>query len=130
MESVAFPWQKGDALLLDNWAALHVQRSFDPPRRIQASLCKTKNRILIHTLLCQHGQLCKEKHNQEQNNDEARENDILSVDARPSDAINVANRCKGARRVEAGVGRLTSGGGMWRHGTSIYLGLGTYRVYN
>nr|POE81888.1 hypothetical protein CFP56_08213 [Quercus suber] len=25
---------------------------------------------------------------------EARENDILSVDARPSDAINVANRCK------------------------------------
>ncbi|KAK7858205.1 clavaminate synthase-like protein At3g21360 [Quercus suber] len=39
-ESVAFPWQKGDVLLLDNWAALHSRRSFDPPRRILASLCK------------------------------------------------------------------------------------------
>ncbi|XP_030968584.1 clavaminate synthase-like protein At3g21360 [Quercus lobata] len=39
-ESVAFPWQKGDVLLLDNWAALHARRSFDPPRRILASLCK------------------------------------------------------------------------------------------
>ncbi|KAL4625983.1 hypothetical protein ACB092_05G063700 [Castanea dentata] len=39
-ESVAFPWQKGDVLLLDNWAALHARRSFNPPRRILASLCK------------------------------------------------------------------------------------------
>lgn len=39
-ESVAVPWQKGDVLLLDNWAVLHSRRSFDPPRRILASLCK------------------------------------------------------------------------------------------
>ncbi|KAK7809444.1 clavaminate synthase-like protein At3g21360 [Quercus suber] len=39
-ESVAFPWQKGDVLLLDNWAVLHARRSFNPPRRILASLCK------------------------------------------------------------------------------------------
>lgn len=39
-ESVAFPWQKGDVLLLDNWAVLHSRRSFNPPRRILASLCK------------------------------------------------------------------------------------------
>lgn len=39
-ESVAFPWQKGDVLLIDNMAVLHSRRSFDPPRRILASLCK------------------------------------------------------------------------------------------
>ncbi|PSS09769.1 Clavaminate synthase-like protein [Actinidia chinensis var. chinensis] len=39
-ESVAIPWQKGDVLLLDNWAVLHSRRSFDPPRRVLASLCK------------------------------------------------------------------------------------------
>ncbi|GAB4842302.1 hypothetical protein Ancab_012272 [Ancistrocladus abbreviatus] len=39
-ESVAVPWQKGDFLLLDNWAVLHSRRSFTPPRRILASLCK------------------------------------------------------------------------------------------
>lgn len=39
-ESVAFPWQRGDVLLLDNWAVLHSRRSFNPPRRILASLCK------------------------------------------------------------------------------------------
>lgn len=39
-ESVAFPWQKGDVLLLDNLAVLHSRRSFEPPRRILASLCK------------------------------------------------------------------------------------------
>ncbi|XP_010665891.1 clavaminate synthase-like protein At3g21360 [Beta vulgaris subsp. vulgaris] len=39
-ESVAIPWKKGDVLLLDNWAVLHSRRSFDPPRRVLASLCK------------------------------------------------------------------------------------------
>lgn len=39
-ESVAIPWKKGDILLLDNFAVLHSRRSFDPPRRILASLCK------------------------------------------------------------------------------------------
>ncbi|GAB4842303.1 hypothetical protein Ancab_012273 [Ancistrocladus abbreviatus] len=39
-ECVAIPWQKGDVLLLDNWAVLHSRRSFVPPRRVLASLCK------------------------------------------------------------------------------------------
>ncbi|KAI7985333.1 Clavaminate synthase-like protein [Camellia lanceoleosa] len=39
-ESVAIPWQKGDVLLLDNWAVLHSRRPCNPPRRILASLCK------------------------------------------------------------------------------------------
>ncbi|CAL0324102.1 unnamed protein product [Lupinus luteus] len=39
-ECVAIPWQKGDVLLLDNWAVLHSRRSFDPPRRVLASLVK------------------------------------------------------------------------------------------
>lgn len=39
-ESVAIPWKKGDVMLLDNWAVLHSRRSFDPPRRVLASLCK------------------------------------------------------------------------------------------
>lgn len=39
-ECVAVPWQKGDVLLLDNWAVLHSRRPFDPPRRVLASLCK------------------------------------------------------------------------------------------
>ncbi|KAL9247368.1 hypothetical protein vseg_020809 [Gypsophila vaccaria] len=39
-ESVAIPWQKGDVLLIDNWAVLHSRRSFEPPRRVLASLCK------------------------------------------------------------------------------------------
>ncbi|KAI9110012.1 hypothetical protein K1719_019053 [Acacia pycnantha] len=39
-ESVAIPWQKGDVLLLDNWAVLHSRRSFTPPRRVLASLVK------------------------------------------------------------------------------------------
>ncbi|XP_034696887.1 clavaminate synthase-like protein At3g21360 [Vitis riparia] len=39
-ECVAFPWQKGDVLLIDNWAALHSRRPYTPPRNILASLCK------------------------------------------------------------------------------------------
>ncbi|KAJ8756120.1 hypothetical protein K2173_024667 [Erythroxylum novogranatense] len=39
-ESVAIPWQKGDVLLIDNWAVLHARKSFEPPRRVLASLCK------------------------------------------------------------------------------------------
>ncbi|RLN24312.1 clavaminate synthase-like protein [Panicum miliaceum] len=39
-ECVAIPWQHGDILLIDNWAVLHSRRSFEPPRRILASLCK------------------------------------------------------------------------------------------
>lgn len=39
-ESVAIPWHKGDVLLLDNLAVLHSRRSFEPPRRVLASLCK------------------------------------------------------------------------------------------
>ncbi|WVZ72641.1 hypothetical protein U9M48_021066 [Paspalum notatum var. saurae] len=39
-ECVAVPWRRGDILLIDNWAVLHSRRSFEPPRRILASLCK------------------------------------------------------------------------------------------
>jgi hypothetical protein len=39
-ECVAVPWRHGDILLIDNWAVLHSRRSFEPPRRILASLCK------------------------------------------------------------------------------------------
>ncbi|KAL6996398.1 hypothetical protein U1Q18_006526 [Sarracenia purpurea var. burkii] len=39
-ESVAIPWQKGDFLLLDNWAVLHSRLPSHTPRRILASLCK------------------------------------------------------------------------------------------
>ncbi|KAF3326779.1 clavaminate synthase-like protein [Carex littledalei] len=39
-ECVAIPWKQGDVLLIDNWAVLHSRRSFEPPRRVLASLCK------------------------------------------------------------------------------------------
>lgn len=39
-ECVAIPWKKGDVLLIDNLAALHSRRLFEPPRRVLASLCK------------------------------------------------------------------------------------------
>ncbi|EPS67855.1 hypothetical protein M569_06916, partial [Genlisea aurea] len=38
-ESVAFPWEKGDVLFVDNLTVLHARNSFTPPRRILASLC-------------------------------------------------------------------------------------------
>jgi len=39
-EKVAFPWQKGDVLLVDNRTALHARNSFTPPRRILAAITK------------------------------------------------------------------------------------------
>ncbi|GER52103.1 clavaminate synthase-like protein [Striga asiatica] len=39
-DSCAFPWKKGDVLLIDNLAVLHSRKPFEPPRRILASLCK------------------------------------------------------------------------------------------
>ncbi|KAJ1282212.1 hypothetical protein BS78_03G034100 [Paspalum vaginatum] len=39
-ECVAVPWRRGDILLIDNWAVLHSRRSFEPPRRVLASLCR------------------------------------------------------------------------------------------
>ncbi|TQD73735.1 hypothetical protein C1H46_040733 [Malus baccata] len=39
-ESVAFPWSRGDVLVLDNLAVLHSRKSFTPPRRVLSSLCK------------------------------------------------------------------------------------------
>jgi len=39
-EKVAFPWQKGDVLLVDNRQALHSRNSFTPPRRILAAIIK------------------------------------------------------------------------------------------
>ncbi|KAK6930425.1 TauD/TfdA-like domain [Dillenia turbinata] len=39
-EAVAIPWQKGDVMLVDNWAALHGRRPTNSPRRVLASLCK------------------------------------------------------------------------------------------
>ncbi|CAN0878128.1 Clavaminate synthase-like protein At3g21360 [Linum grandiflorum] len=38
--SVAIPWQKGDVLLIDNFAVLHSRNLFTPPRRVLAALCK------------------------------------------------------------------------------------------
>ncbi|KAL5755935.1 hypothetical protein ACOSQ2_020681 [Xanthoceras sorbifolium] len=39
-ECVAIPWQRGDVLLLDNFAVLHARRPSKAPRRVLASLCK------------------------------------------------------------------------------------------
>jgi len=38
--SVAFRWQKGDLLLIDNRTAMHSRRSYEGPRRILASLVR------------------------------------------------------------------------------------------
>lgn len=37
---IAFKWQKGDVVMVDNKLVLHSRRSFTPPRRILACLCK------------------------------------------------------------------------------------------
>ncbi|XP_061177233.1 uncharacterized protein LOC133185964 [Saccostrea echinata] len=38
--AIDFRWQKGDVVMVDNRQALHGRRSFSPPRRILAALCK------------------------------------------------------------------------------------------
>lgn len=38
--AVDFIWKKGDVVMVDNRQALHGRRSFVPPRRILAALCK------------------------------------------------------------------------------------------
>lgn len=37
---VAFRWEAGDILLVDNVQAYHSRRSFVPPRRLLAALAK------------------------------------------------------------------------------------------
>ncbi|CAI5522463.1 unnamed protein product [Closterium sp. Naga37s-1] len=39
--AVAVPWRRGDVLLVDNLTVQHSRRSFEPPRRILASLANT-----------------------------------------------------------------------------------------
>lgn len=41
---VAFPWQAGDVLLVDNRTVMHSRRSFEGPRRILASLARDPSR--------------------------------------------------------------------------------------
>jgi len=41
---VAFPWQRGDVLLLDNRTAMHSRQPFTGPRRILASLARDSSR--------------------------------------------------------------------------------------
>ncbi|XP_045197937.2 uncharacterized protein LOC123552377 [Mercenaria mercenaria] len=38
--AIGFTWQKGDVVMVDNRLVLHSRRSFTPPRRILACLCK------------------------------------------------------------------------------------------
>ncbi|XP_052796413.1 uncharacterized protein LOC128228909 [Mya arenaria] len=38
--AIDFKWQKGDVVMVDNRQVLHGRRSFTPPRRILAALCK------------------------------------------------------------------------------------------
>jgi hypothetical protein len=37
---VAFPWQRGDVLLLDNRTVMHSRQPFEGPRRVLASLAR------------------------------------------------------------------------------------------
>ena len=41
---VAFPWQRGDVLLLDNRTVMHSRQPFTGPRRILASLSRDSHR--------------------------------------------------------------------------------------
>jgi len=38
--SVAFKWEQGDVVLVDNKLTLHARKTFVPPRRILAALFK------------------------------------------------------------------------------------------
>lgn len=38
--SVDIPWQKGDLMIVDNFAAMHGRRAYKPPRQILVSLCQ------------------------------------------------------------------------------------------
>ncbi|HSF39385.1 MAG TPA: TauD/TfdA family dioxygenase [Thermoanaerobaculia bacterium] len=38
--SVAFPWQRGDALLLDNFLTSHGREPFSGPRRIVVAMAE------------------------------------------------------------------------------------------
>ncbi|KAL3870722.1 hypothetical protein ACJMK2_038766 [Sinanodonta woodiana] len=38
--TIAFNWKKGDIVMVDNRQVLHARRSYTPPRRILAALCK------------------------------------------------------------------------------------------
>ena len=38
--AIDFTWRKGDVVMIDNRQVLHGRRSFTPPRRILATLCK------------------------------------------------------------------------------------------
>ncbi|KAH3797946.1 uncharacterized protein LOC127838140 [Dreissena polymorpha] len=38
--AIDFRWEKGDVVMIDNRQVLHGRRSFTPPRRILAALCK------------------------------------------------------------------------------------------
>jgi hypothetical protein len=42
--SVAFPWRKGDVLLVDNRAVMHSRRPFTGPRRVLASIMISPDR--------------------------------------------------------------------------------------
>lgn len=38
--SVDIPWQKGDLMIIDNFAVMHGRRAYKPPRQILVSLCR------------------------------------------------------------------------------------------
>ena len=39
-EGMAFKYEQGDVLLVDNWLALHARNPFTPPRLILAAMVK------------------------------------------------------------------------------------------
>lgn len=38
--SVDMPWQKGDLMIVDNFAVMHGRRAYKPPRQVLVALCK------------------------------------------------------------------------------------------